>query len=395
MVATSTVYWVMVCALAFPYPVNAQVDCWNLPSACKVPRLKLRAEPVKYLIENSFSCVGQLKAQESECEEMYKNQYYLLEHPPARIHTVIHVGDKAPPIRMRLNLYSFAATQPRDSSYVLWRFGGNEEQDRTYEQFINNEIEEINSRYRDKDGKMHCKMETKRFDYKSNSTGMSPTQTNAFKRIFSRTPQPWFQADLVRVALLAMYGGIYFDLDTVFLRDLRVLGNSSFLGRWSMTNNVNNAVFGYVHKDLRTMVRILNSVLRAGDAKPMAYLSQLARSDTMKKFEIISAVVTDPVWPRLDLPHNEGFFYDNNMELAQLDHFYKGNCSYSNDLVNGCLETEHPFGCMKKYFFYGAVSYHWHSQWTVPINPLSCGAVLCKVLNVTCVNNSVASNFSN
>lgn len=378
------IYALHILATVMASNVANESSCWSLPDICQTIGLR-KSETVDSLIAISSPCVVQLKAQATLCEGVYSNRRSLHSYPPPRVHTVIQVEEREPPARLRLNLYSFAATQPRGSSYVIWRFGGNSSQDRVYESFIQQIIEDVNNRYTDGSGKHTCTIVTKRFD--PDSIGMTAAQASSFKHILHIEKLPWYKADLVRVVLLALHGGMYFDLDTVFLRDIRVLGatNSSFIGRWSMTNNVNNAVFGHTFADLEPMVNVLNGVLKNGDAKPMGYLTQAANTDLMKDFRVISAVVTDPLWPRLDLPGDKGFFYDNNPELRQLDHFYKVQCSYSDALIHDCLKMHHPFNCIKHHFFYGAVAYHWHSQWTVPINPISCGAVLCKILNISCI----------
>ena len=61
------------------------------------------------------------------------------------------------------------------------------------------------------------------------------------------TTNPWGNevvaiSDLIRVVVLYLFGGVYFDLDVMFLRNLAPLLNYEFAYRWSYSQNANSAL---------------------------------------------------------------------------------------------------------------------------------------------------------
>ena len=54
--------------------------------------------------------------------------------------------------------------------------------------------------------------------------------------------------DLIRMVVLYLYGGVYFDLDMMFMRDITPLLDYQFTYRWSLSIEANTALIHF-HKE--------------------------------------------------------------------------------------------------------------------------------------------------
>lgn len=158
-----------------------------------------------------------------------------------------------------------------------------------------------------------------------------------------RRSYPVFTSDIGRLLIQWKYGGIYFDLDVLFLRDLRPLTNVEFVYRWSNQPYGNSAVMHY-----RPQSPTIAALIRRGCALGTCYAPRLYQFDAINPLVtdlyVLPAFVFDPAWIAHDtqVPINA---YSTNVT----DFFLR------QDPVT--LETFYP----------SAYAYHWHNGWKRPI----------------------------
>ena len=160
-------------------------------------------------------------------------------------------------------------------------------------------------------------------------------------------PGRWRQSlnvsNCLRILALGRYGGVYLDLDNLFLRDLRPLCTVDFLYQWSGEPYCNNAVLRF-RKDSPNAWCVAERTIEMDSCRPHAVLRLDQPPPLPEPLYVLPVFLFDPVWVAHDTakPIND---YCNTFE----DFFSDGA----------------PITIER--FFPGAYTYHWHNQWTVPI----------------------------
>ena len=136
------------------------------------------------------------------------------------------------------------------------------------------------------------------------------------------------KSDLLRLLVIARYGGLYVDADHVILRDLRPLlqpvkgrlvarsngrveAGGGFFVRWGVKHGVNNAMFGFPAPPLHPgALALLEGAVRCADPKPGTFITPaIQRGRTacdgttvtqpvLTKITVWSSWVTDMMWTR-------------------------------------------------------------------------------------------------
>eukprot|EP01117_Protostelium_nocturnum_P015937 TRINITY_DN6210_c0_g1_i1.p1 TRINITY_DN6210_c0_g1~~TRINITY_DN6210_c0_g1_i1.p1 ORF type:complete len:429 (+),score=61.76 TRINITY_DN6210_c0_g1_i1:159-1445(+) len=166
-----------------------------------------------------------------------------------------------------------------------------------------------------------------------------------------------FESDLVRIAILNFYGGMYLDVDTLLLRDLGdlYLSGKEFAYEWSNRTSVNTAVF-YLHKQGDTARAIIEGALRmkSWDAKyppfhPLRYLYYISKSNLKGASLLVLPVsLFDPIWLIFD--RVEG--HTNDKLSPPLRSF--------TDVFDVRIDPAQPRVMTK--FLAGAWALHWHGN---------------------------------
>ena len=145
-------------------------------------------------------------------------------------------------------------------------------------------------------------------------------------------------SDWVRTILLHNYGGVYFDLDVVFLRNLQPLLSQQFWYRWSCWDYPNTAVFHLKAHSIESAT--LMQYGHKGNFHPRK-LGEIADSHKLN-ITMFNCVFFDPLWRWFDCDEMPLF------HRPEFTNFMKDS-RWANPVSDN--------------FFPGAFAHHWHNQW--------------------------------
>jgi len=150
------------------------------------------------------------------------------------------------------------------------------------------------------------------------------------------------RADAFRFLILYKYGGVYFDLDIMFLKDIRPLLNREFCYAWEKQSYANSAVLNLTARsDISTY--LLKKAIQIKVASPWKIF--IYDDLLLKGLFVFPCAFFDPVWQGISLEKVP--FNDFGSFFKQFDHQFINKldiCSYRD-------------------FFPGCYTYHWHNQW--------------------------------
>jgi hypothetical protein len=179
--------------------------------------------------------------------------------------------------------------------------------------------------------------------------------------------RPSDASDALRLLLLFKYGGVYADLDTVFLRDLRPLSAVEFCYQWSNTRDANNA-FLHFHAGSEVLRELIERSLRLGSAYPRQLFRLDEIIDVCGDLWLLPVFIFDPAWVANDRK------IPDNPYLNSFPEFFASSAPVR-------LED----------FFPGSYAYHWHNQWSTPIREDTIAGQLyrqvCERFDRLCVTN--------
>jgi hypothetical protein len=167
---------------------------------------------------------------------------------------------------------------------------------------------------------------------------------------------PVDSSDVFRTLVLARYGGVYFDLDVLFLKDVRPLTGVEFFYAWSNQPYGNSALAHY-HQGSRNV----RALLRRGASLGTFFPRQLSRYDQLSpvvdELYVLPSFAVDPTW----IAHDTG--RPINDYCNRFDDFFQRDVPMT-----------------MRDFFPGSYSYHWHNHWDVPLLPGSIAGQLYREL---------------
>jgi hypothetical protein len=145
--------------------------------------------------------------------------------------------------------------------------------------------------------------------------------------------------DFLRFKLVAEHGGIYFDMDTVFLRDLHPLTGIEFLYQWSDQRCATSAIMKVPEE---TAAALLARAHEIGDAYPMRLLRYSDETDraVTANVTVLPSFVFDPCW------------------IARDRHTYSFDDFFTRE-VRRPVSIEAAFP--------GSYAYQWHNLWDAEI----------------------------
>jgi len=153
------------------------------------------------------------------------------------------------------------------------------------------------------------------------------------------------RSDAFRYLILNKYGGLYFDLDVLFLKDLGGLLNTEFCYAWENQPYANSAIL-----NLKKKSNISNYLLKKSlIIKNVLPWNILDYTDTdLKDLYLLPSAFFDAIW--LDwlgnAPENVPFYGFGGFFMPFSD-IYKNRLNISS----------------YKEFFPGCYTFHWHNQW--------------------------------
>eukprot|EP01084_Bolivina_argentea_P147405 257905_1 len=163
-------------------------------------------------------------------------------------------------------------------------------------------------------------------------------------------------SDFVRFVVLAKFGGIYLDVDTVFLRDYYPLWNQQFAYPWS-DSRINTAVLS-LQQNSDTANRFINFISgpKSNGQYPNAHPLSIAgfvQTQTSMDFDILPVILFDAYW----------LYHDGHTD--QTDWWLpRGGFKWMTQPVDTC---EKDFNSLFT-IFPASFSYHTHAKGTKEVN---------------------------
>lgn len=160
------------------------------------------------------------------------------------------------------------------------------------------------------------------------------------------------RADCARYLILYFFGGVYFDLDFIFLRSLLPLCHLEFVYEWSSTKTGNNALMRLkLHS--KTGMEILIAVKRLGSR--MTNARDVFQSRAFPELFCLPCPWFDPLWQIEDGNEKVEVIHEA-MSLRSFDDFFTKKISPKQKMSS---------------FFPLLFGYHWHNRWTKKANQRS------------------------
>lgn len=150
-------------------------------------------------------------------------------------------------------------------------------------------------------------------------------------------------SDAFRTLVLFKYGGVYFDMDILFLKDIRPLCGVEFFYPWSSFASGNSALVHFI-PGTGNMDALMARSIKIGSCYPKDLYKYNVVSRLLRNVYLLPVFAFDPAWMAHDRrlkenPHCNRFddFFDNQTPVNLAEFF---PCSYA---------------------------YHWHNRWKKPI----------------------------
>lgn len=146
-------------------------------------------------------------------------------------------------------------------------------------------------------------------------------------------------ADATRLVLLHRYGGCWFDLDCLFLRDIHRLLAVDFVYGWEFEPYANNALIHAVEPGRESIVAAMSRALEIGSCYP----SRLYRygEPFLSEFTVYPCHLFDPMWGVTE-----------DAPLGSWEQLFTASCAIPLDS-----------------FFPNSYVFHWHNHWDLEPAP--------------------------
>ena len=255
-------------------------------------------------------------------------------------------------------LKSFLATQNMSQfELILWLDG-----DESYEKAINNS--QLKSLIRQTTNKLSIK----KWDV---STEIAGTIFEKSKWYFKWDRVLPFVADDFRIICLYKYGGLYFDLDVMFVKDFTpLLMRGEFVYAWENQPFANNAVM-YFRRNSYLINVLAKEMIKKKSSQPWVLLrySNKALSSLM----VYPCAMFDPLW----------LGYEDGMPISCFsDFFRKFDSLFPKDIRISSYKD----------FFPDVYAYHWHNHWNVKTSNDSYFGMFNKEFSVMLDNDSLCNH---
>jgi hypothetical protein len=164
------------------------------------------------------------------------------------------------------------------------------------------------------------------------------------------------RSDYARYLILFKYGGLYFDLDMIFLKSVSCLTFMEFVYQWSITQDGNNALM-FIKKNSIVSKYILKKCKKLG--KNMVNSRNIFQDEDINLKTLINlpSQLFDPLWIFND---RKKWKRPNNMPIQTFNDF---------------------FTKPKKNTFFNSFTYHWHNRWSIEHHP---GSWFSYFINMVC-----------
>ena len=179
-------------------------------------------------------------------------------------------------------------------------------------------------------------------------------------------------SDIARLLILYRHGGIYSDLDALFLRDLRPLlrlaGGAEFGFQWSSLRRGTNA-FCFHHRASPVLEKLMASANRFQSAHASALFD--FDGDTLD-FLVLPSTFFSPLWLLNDRKETAP-----TAPFARFEDFFRH--------FRWWFRGRHIVKSHRD-FFPGAFTYHWHGRWRSPEAHDSFAGIVARSLEADLAN---------
>ena len=167
------------------------------------------------------------------------------------------------------------------------------------------------------------------------------TPFEKYKDLFLQNSNLPARADAFRLLIPYKYGGLYFDLDVLFLKDFSDLLENSFCYQWEKQPYANTAVLFF--KDKEIINKCLPYIDKYNTVVPWKIFN-FSNKD-VSEIIVLPCAFFDPIWNITNI---------NNYDYP-ITKFEDLFTEYKNKPIS------------YKEFFKGVYAYHWHNQWNSKI----------------------------
>ena len=168
------------------------------------------------------------------------------------------------------------------------------------------------------------------------------TPFEKYKNLFIQKDNLPSRADAFRLLIPFKYGGLYFDLDILFLKDFSDLLENSFCYQWEKQPYANTAIVFF--KDKEIINKTLPYIEKYNAVVPWAIFNY--SNVDLEEMTILPCAFFDPIW---NITNINNYDYPITRFEDLFTEYKNKNISY-------------------KEFFRGAYAYHWHNQWNRKID---------------------------
>jgi len=175
------------------------------------------------------------------------------------------------------------------------------------------------------------------------------------------------RSDVFRILVLFKYGGCYFDLDVLFLRDLldlsQIIGQKEFCYQWCSELYANSAIL-YLQKRSEISYYLVSKSAKIKSCHPKKLF---AMEDGELKILMLPSAFFDPAWLHVEKK--------DISKLCPINKFGDFVEEIDSIAFGDTLQAVSDF-------FRGCFAYHWHNQWNVPWGKLSIAAYYEKTIDL-------------
>lgn len=156
-------------------------------------------------------------------------------------------------------------------------------------------------------------------------------------------PMVYSGGDLFRALILHKHGGVYVDMDSVFLRPFTSLFGAEFMYKWSFQRKMISSAVMYLHKRSALSEELLRGIMALPFGGTNWGCENNMRAYAIKPFRVFPCAFFNPEWQVKRTPEEKS---------AELDW---GEPFKVNSHTNVMYE--------------GSYVWHWHNRWEEPVEP--------------------------
>ena len=149
--------------------------------------------------------------------------------------------------------------------------------------------------------------------------------------------------DLFRALILHKHGGVYVDMDSVFLRPFSALLGTEFMYKWSFQKDMISSAVMHLHQRSELSLELLRGILELPAGGTNWGCQNNMRAFAIQPFRLFPCAFFNPEWQTRLTPEQKATMPDF-AEPFKINPY-----------------TNHMYG--------GSFVWHWHNRWEEPIQP--------------------------